>query len=305
MSSTLPNSSTGSNTMWPSGTLCLADVTSPDGETIILQPRPSDDPGLVCFYVARVAEVISANTPTWGPLETELGFTSEILNDSYAAGCAALGVGSVIPIPFALKFGRRLVYLFSTVVQFAVCIWSAKMQTVGDLMGINVNTILAEAIVQMTIADLFFVHQRGKMNVLYVWTWLLSTCMGILVAGFVASGLGWRWIWWLNAIVFGVTIFVVGFGYEETKFCPTVSLTTTDVPLNTTSENRSIASKPQDQDTKKDESEKLEGKPSAKMKQIYAEQGVTDLASIKTANKNPTDNVTALTINSNIPMKTY
>ncbi|PYI27686.1 MFS general substrate transporter, partial [Aspergillus indologenus CBS 114.80] len=142
----------------------------------------------------------------------------------YAAGCAGLAVGSLVLIPFALKFGRRPLYLFSTVVQFGICIWSAKIQTVGDLMAVNVIQCffasLAEAIVQMTIADLFFVHQRGRMNALYVWTWLLSTYLGILVAGFVADGLGWRWIWWLNAIICGVTIFVVAFGYEETKFCP-------------------------------------------------------------------------------------
>lgn len=324
MSLNLPNSSTGSNSMWPPGTLCLADVTASDRKAIILQPRPSDDPndplnwtswrkylnmGLVCFYVAMVAEFINASTPTWGPMETELGFTGEILNDSYAAGCAALAVGSVILIPFALKFGRRPLYLFSTVVQFAVSIWSAKMQTVGDLMAVNVIQCffgsLAEAIVQMTIADLFFVHQRGRMNALYVWSWLLSSYMGILVAGFVASGLGWRWIWWLNAIIFGVAFFVVGFGYEETKFCPPLSLTTTDVPLNGTNENQSIVCNPQDQDTKKDESEKVEGKSSAEMRRLYAEQGATDLFPIETANKTPSDNITALTINSNIPMKTY
>ncbi|PYH86302.1 MFS general substrate transporter [Aspergillus uvarum CBS 121591] len=226
--------------MWPPGTSCLADISPSTGDAIInLQPRPSDDPndplnwtpwrkywnmGLVCFYVAMVAEFINASTPTWGPMESQLGFSDEIMNDSYAAGCAGLAVGSLVLIPFALKFGRRPLYLFSTVVQFGICIWSAKIQTVGDLMAVNVIQCffasLAEAIVQMTIADLFFVHQRGRMNALYVWTWLLSTYLGILVAGFVADGLGWRWIWWLNAIISGVTIFVVAFGYEETKFCP-------------------------------------------------------------------------------------
>ncbi|KAI3106472.1 hypothetical protein CBS147333_6575 [Penicillium roqueforti] len=317
MSSTLPNSGTGNNSMWPPGTLHLADATASDGKTIILQPRPSDDPndplnwapwrkclnmGLVCFYVAMVAEFINANTPTWGPMETELGFTSEILNDSYAAGCAALGVGSVILIPFALKFGRRPLYLFSTIVLFGVCIWSAKMQTVGDLMAINVIQCffgsLAEVIVQMTIADLFFVHQRGRMNALYVWTWLLSSYLGILIAGFVASGLGWRWIWWLNTIIFGVTMFVVGFGYEETKYCPPASPATPDVQLDTTNEDRSIAPNPQEEDRNKDDLEKLS---SARMKEIYAEQGFADLSSIKADEPN----ITAVTINPNIPMKTY
>ncbi|KAJ6170300.1 hypothetical protein N7485_007646 [Penicillium canescens] len=324
MSSTLPNSSTGSNTMWPPGTLRLSDTTISEGETIFLQPRPSDDPndplnwapwrkylnmGLVCFYVAMVAEFINANTPTWGPMEKELGFTSEILNDSYAAGCAALALGSVILIPFALKFGRRPLYLFSTVVQFAVSIWSAKMQTVGDLIAVNVIQCffgsLAEVIVQMTIADLFFVHQRGRMNALYVWTWLLSSYMGILIAGFVASGLGWRWIWWLNAIIFGLTIFAVGFGYEETKFCSSVSLTTISLQLDTRNEGRLLASNPQDQEANKHQTKKLEGESFAETKQIDAEQGATDLASSKAAVETTSDNITGVTTNPNIPIKTY
>ncbi|GAM34924.1 hypothetical protein TCE0_015r02826 [Talaromyces pinophilus] len=302
--------------MWPPGTLHLADINASDsGQALILQPRPSDDPndplnwvawrkclnmGLVCFYVAMVAEFINASSPTWGPMETELGFTSEILNDSYAAGCAALAVGSVILIPFALKFGRRPLYLLSTVVQFAVSIWSAKMQTVGDLMAINVIQCffgsLAEVIVQMTIADLFFVHQRGRMNALYVWTWLLSSYMGILIAGYVASGLGWRWIWWLNAIIFGVTIFVVGFAYEETKFCPPVPATTTD---NVLQPRTAITNnKDQKQDAKRDEAEEFN------MKQTSADHGAaTGFASIDMADE--AIGITPITINPNIPMKTY
>ncbi|RAH50515.1 MFS general substrate transporter [Aspergillus brunneoviolaceus CBS 621.78] len=289
--------------MWPPGTSCLADISPSTGDaTINLQPRPSDDPndplnwtpwrkywnmGLVCFYVAMVAEFINASTPTWGPMEAQLGFSDEIMNDSYAAGCAGLAVGSLVLIPFALKFGRRPLYLFSTVVQFGICIWSARIQTVGDLMAVNVIQCffasLAEAIVQMTIADLFFVHQRGRMNALYVWTWLLATYLGILVAGFVADGLGWRWIWWLNAIICGVTIFVVAFGYEETKFCPRpVGSTTTDLHLTPSDEDRSGAIKRQDHNMVEDK-----------------------LGSVEAADESAREITPRPAINPNIPMKTY
>ncbi|OKL64099.1 hypothetical protein UA08_00624 [Talaromyces atroroseus] len=309
MPSTLPDASA---TMWPPGTIRLADVNASGGETVILQPRPSDDPndplnwspwrkyvnmGLACFYVAMAAEFINANTPTWDPMETQLGFTDEILNDSYAAGCAALAVGSVILIPFALKYGRRPLYVVSTVVQFAVSIWSAKMQTVGDLMGINVIQCffgsLAEVIVQMTIADLFFVHQRGRMNALYVWTWLLSSYLGILIAGFVASGLGWRWIWWLNAIVFGVAIFVVGFAFEETKYCPPVSLTSMSVQTPGNLQDRIV--------NKGDP----ENEQSVETKQIYGDQTAIDIASIKPGDEIVSHGVSAVEINPNIPLKGY
>lgn len=233
------NDDADGNTLWPPGTVLLENMRAAAGPDLVLNPRPSRDPndplnwptwrkyvnmGMVCFYVAMIGQFINATTPTWDPMEVELGYTDEILNDSFAAGCAALGIGSLLMIPFALKYGRRPLYLLSTVVSFGVSIWSARMQTVADLMAINVVQCLfgslAEAIVQMTIADVFFVHQRGRMNTLYVWVWMLSSYMGSFIAGFVTSGMGWRWVWWWNVIIFGAAIFMVAFGYEETKFIP-------------------------------------------------------------------------------------
>lgn len=88
----------------------------------------------------------------------ELGFSIGMLNNGYATGSAALAVGALIFIPFALKYGRRPMYLFSLIGQIAVMIWSAKMQNTADLILTNLfNCLLgalAEAIVQMTIAGM-------------------------------------------------------------------------------------------------------------------------------------------------------
>jgi MFS family permease len=89
----------------------------------------------------------------------ELSFTIELLNNGYATGSAALAVGALIFIPFALKFGRRPIYLISLIGQIAVMIWSAKMQNSADLILTNLFNCLfgalAEVIVQMTIAGVF------------------------------------------------------------------------------------------------------------------------------------------------------
>jgi MFS family permease len=99
---------------------------------------------------------ISAATPTWPAMMKELGFTIETLNNGYATGSAALAVGAILFIPFALKYGRRPMYLFSLIGQIAVMIWSAKMQNTADLILTNLfNCLLgalAEVIVQMTVA---------------------------------------------------------------------------------------------------------------------------------------------------------
>jgi MFS family permease len=156
----------------------------------------------------------------------ELGFSLAALNNSYATGSATLAVGALVFIPFALKFGRRPVYLFSLVGQTAVAIWAANMKTTADLFLIQAfNCLLgalAEVIVQMTIADMFFIHERGVMNSLYVCTMSVSTQLAAVLAGYITVGQGWRWVWWWVAILVGVCLVLFTFFYEETKFIPRI-----------------------------------------------------------------------------------
>ncbi|KIW87922.1 uncharacterized protein Z519_11507 [Cladophialophora bantiana CBS 173.52] len=59
-------------------------------------------------------------------------------------------------------------------VQCGIAIWSARVQNVADLMLVNILGrfvgALGEVMIQMTVADVFFVHQRGLMNSIYIWT---------------------------------------------------------------------------------------------------------------------------------------
>jgi MFS family permease len=139
-------------------------------------------------------------------MNIQLGFSFEILEDSYAAGCGSLCIGAFFMIPFALTFGRRPVYLFSTAAQLAICIWSAKMETVADFMMVNILSCffgaLSEVIVQMTVADIYFVHQRGLINSIYVWFMNSGANLAPLAAGYITVAHGWRMVWWWIAIFF-------------------------------------------------------------------------------------------------------
>lgn len=231
--------SQGNLELWPPGTVRLEDIFQNKENEIILSPTPSSDPNdplnwarwrkdwnfaLCCLYALMVFAVTNATTPTWAPMNLELGFSYSLLNDSYAIGCATLAFGAFLMIPFALKFGRRPMYIISILAQFAISIWSAKIETVADLMltnalGCGVGA-LSEVIVQMTVKDLFFVHQRGLMNSIYIWMSGVGQTLVPLPAGYITESEGWRWVWWWNAILFGVCIVFFVFGYEETKFSP-------------------------------------------------------------------------------------
>ncbi|KAJ5647470.1 hypothetical protein N7490_003842 [Penicillium lividum] len=223
---------------WPPGTVRLEELSqSSQASDVLLEPKPSNDPNdplnwpqwrknlnfaLVSYYVMMVFALIDVATVTWGPVNLELGFSYALLNDSYAAGCGALCIGGVILIPFALKFGRRPIYVLSTAVQCGICVWSAKMQTVADLMLVNVISCivgaLAEVLVQMTVADVFFVHERGLMNTIYVWVMTIGTSLSPLAGGYITLSQGWRWVWWWMVIFFGAGLVTFVFLYEETMF---------------------------------------------------------------------------------------
>lgn len=143
-------------------------------------------------------------------------------NNTYAIGCATLALGSFMLIPFALKYGLRPIYVLSSAAQMAIMIWAARTVTAGDWWGVNALQCwvgsLAETMVQMTVADVFFVHQRGMMNSIYIWASNFGSSLAPVAAGFVTASQGWRWVWWWMAIFFGVVLVAFIFGFEESKF---------------------------------------------------------------------------------------
>ncbi|KAI1778700.1 MFS general substrate transporter [Hypoxylon cercidicola] len=228
---------TRDDTEWPPGTVRLEVLKADRSAEVVLQPRPTSNPndplnwkvwrkrlnfGLAAFYAMMVSAQVSATTPTWGPMGTELSFSDEVLNDTYAIGCATLALGAFMIMPFALKYGLRPVYVISCAAQLAVMIWAAKTETAGDWWGVNAVQCwlgsLGECMVQMTITDVFFVHQRGVMNSIYVWAANLGGNLAPVAAGYITASQGWRWVWWWCAILFGIETVVMFFGFEETKF---------------------------------------------------------------------------------------
>ncbi|KAF2723812.1 MFS general substrate transporter [Polychaeton citri CBS 116435] len=223
---------------WPPGTVRLSLNKSEDiHEQVILQPRPTDDPNdplnwtrwqkavnytLASFYTLMVWGFIYAGTATWGPMGEELNFSNATLINTYAMGVAALCVGAPMLIPFALKYGSRCMYIVSTAAQLGISIWAARTQNVGDWWAVNALccwvAALAEVMIQMTVADVFFVHQRGLMNTIYIWMSLAGQNLAPLAAGFVTVSQGWRWVWWWFAIIFGIQLIAFILGFEETKF---------------------------------------------------------------------------------------
>lgn len=218
----------------PPGTTILENEVS---NTIILSPTPSDDPNeplnwskwrkhvnffIVCFFTLMAFTANCAGTVFWGPQQEELGWTIEQQNNGYALSVAGLGLGCPLMIPFAEKFGKRPVYLVSSALALATAAWMSQMRTVGELYGSSLiqgmATSVTETIIQMTVADLYFVHQRGTCNGIYMAVVDVGNFLILVPAGYITVNMGWRWVYIIISIITGVQFLGTLLFFEETKY---------------------------------------------------------------------------------------
>ncbi|KAI3571885.1 major facilitator superfamily domain-containing protein [Fusarium oxysporum f. sp. albedinis] len=187
----------------PPGTQRLNDSRSTH---IVLAPQPGSDP----------------NQPL--NFNEELGISYDTLNNGYTANMAGLAIGCITFIPITLRIGRRPVYLVTGLIMFAAGAWQAETYTVGDMVGMNTIAGIAgavnEALFQVTVADLFFVHQRGTMNGIYLMMVLVGNYLGPVYGGQVAVTMGWRWACWSATVFTGLILVFMLFFLEESKYIP-------------------------------------------------------------------------------------
>ena len=94
----------------------------------------------------------------WQTYVDTLGISWDELYITFATNCAGLAVGCIIFIPFAHKYGRRPVYIVSTIITFAMAIWQAKLYTFGEMVATQVisglSGAVSETLVQITVNEM-------------------------------------------------------------------------------------------------------------------------------------------------------
>ncbi|KEF55605.1 uncharacterized protein A1O9_08355 [Exophiala aquamarina CBS 119918] len=199
--------------------------------------------GLVLTVTLVVFTALSVQVIVWQQLVVSLNVTFKQLNNSQSIFCAGLAMGTVVFMPFAIKYGRRPVYIISTAIVFAMSVWSSRMDTLWELYLTNLIMGLAgatnEAIIGCTIADLFFVHQRATMNGIYLLTVVAGNFLTPMLAGVHATASGWRWVYYVLSIFTGFVFLAFIFLYEETKYIPlsegqqSITVASSEVPSQT------------------------------------------------------------------------
>lgn len=75
------------------------------------------------------------------------------------------GTGNLIWMPLVNKYGRRPVYMISYTIYTACAIWAAFTTTYGSFLAARIlmgfGSGAAETMAPLSIADIFFLHERG------------------------------------------------------------------------------------------------------------------------------------------------
>jgi hypothetical protein len=133
-----------------------------------------------------------------------------------------LGWGCLLLQPIALAYGRRGVYLFSTLLNVPIMIWTANSSSPGEWYAhriiIGIVNAPIESLPEISVADLMFAHERGTWMAAYVLVLFESNFIAPLIAGWLNDAIGWRWTMKFGAIVAAVSFLILFFFMEETMY---------------------------------------------------------------------------------------
>ncbi|MCJ1311155.1 hypothetical protein MMC25_004825 [Agyrium rufum] len=204
---------------------------------IILVPQPSDDPNdplnwpqwqkeCILVVVGISAAVVGAFGPMLSPgfveISEELGITVNTLSQSTAWLILTIGLCLFIANPMAKLYGKRPVYIVAIIIMLVGSIWGAASKNYSSFLASRIVSGFGmapyEVLVQCTLGDLYFVHER--VTRIAIWNLFLLTGIsgGGLVSGYIIEYSGWKWTFGVCAIFFGVCVFGIIFLVPETSY---------------------------------------------------------------------------------------
>ncbi|KAK5653613.1 hypothetical protein OQA88_8642 [Cercophora sp. LCS_1] len=224
------------------GTVHLVDVgeqqaSSKSRDGIELIPRPSDDPEdplnwsdfrkrmstlMVVVYTFGVGMPLTLQYSILADITRDTGIHTNALVEGTGYMFLLLGFGCLFWQPIAQTYGRRGVYLISTLACVPLMVWTSYSKSMGEwyahriLLGFFAAPI--ESLPEVSIPDVWFAHERGAWMSLYVFSLFGSNFLAPLCAGWFNEAYGWVWTMNFGAIMAAVTFFILFFFMEETMY---------------------------------------------------------------------------------------
>lgn len=153
--------------------------------------------------------ITTTTVPSFFELQDQYAASYAQINWTLALPALGLAVGPLIWSSFADIYGRRIIFIFGTVIAFAATIGAAMAPSYSGYMaarffqglGVSPGATVGLAVIN----DMYFDHQRGQKTGL----WVLALDTGLLVGPILGGFLDLispQWIQWFTAIVFATLL---------------------------------------------------------------------------------------------------
>ena len=158
----------------------------------------------------------------WTTVSDDIGVNMDNMNGGSALNWLLLGFFNVLWIPTAMKIGRRPVFIATSLISACAMVWLGKCNGTAEwylAMTLNgVGVAGYEAMIQLTIFDTFFVHERGRALAVYLFSQQIGAVIGLVSGGAQADTIGWRWSQFVVAIADAVIFCLFIFTFQESLF---------------------------------------------------------------------------------------
>jgi MFS family permease len=190
-----------------------------DGK-FVLEPQPSDsanDPlnwpilrrdlalislGLYCMIGGGMTPILAAG---FGEVGRDLDVSVPDVALTTGLYMMGLGLGSIVLSPTAILYGKRPVYFVASICFIVSSIWCAVSPNYISLLvarifqGFAVSSV--ECLPSASIAEIYFLHEKAYRLGIYTLLLLGGKNLVPLVSATIIDKMGWRWVFWIVAIV--------------------------------------------------------------------------------------------------------
>ncbi|KAJ5628046.1 hypothetical protein N7490_010274 [Penicillium lividum] len=134
----------------------------------------------------------------------------------------AQGMSNLFYMPLIIKYGRRPVYIISFLVYGACALWAGLAKNYNEelaariIMGFAGGS--AECLAPLTIADIFFLHERGRIMSYYSAALSCGVSGGIVLSGLITIHQSWRVIYYVAAGMIWTLVLLIMLTMPETAY---------------------------------------------------------------------------------------
>ncbi|KAF2715290.1 MFS general substrate transporter [Pleomassaria siparia CBS 279.74] len=177
---------------------------------------------LVAFHACMSTFTAAAIIPAYEDIALDFGVTVQKASYLTSLQIAIIGGAPLFWRPLSTRYGRRPILLISLLGSLAFNIGCALTKSYGSMATCRAFTSFfispAAAIGSAVVVETFFKRDRAR----YMGIWTLMITLGVPLApfifGFVAYRVGYRWIYWILAMINGVQFILYIFLGPETRF---------------------------------------------------------------------------------------